>query len=208
MNELNWRDFITRKILFLQPDELSPFIRSSLESNNEGSLAVFPLNGGRAVKNGLGELPLPFAELKIRRDQQDLSKRIISDPEWLLDTIATEKPEKINIVDDVVVDGITAREIRAFLQSRTGKSFAWILTTWLTCCPRKVKSASGVYGMESLSTSLVYRREDGLRVPTNSLSTWIYDQEKGDLVSSIYSNKYGRGGGALLDWIKDYRIRV
>lgn len=185
--------FIDRRVLFFEPQELTTPLQDKLDGKeNDGTFLVFPKNGGLQVEKRLETTNVTSGTFSIRRDPGDIIYgRIAGLNESTLEKIMDIKPDNIEVVDDVVVTGSTVREIKRFIESNVGRTFFWSLSVWLMSYPKKyISSPSGIYGVRSTTAAVVYTRESGGNAPLNSISTWMFDDEKGEIVLENYASKY------------------
>ena len=197
---------LTQKLLFLNSESLMPTINSRISNLLDDTAAVFPLNGAKYVRDRLENPVIKGAFIKVVRPADNLSARNVSQKEECLDLLQKDKPERIEIIDDVEVGGATAKAIKEFVESKMGRTFCWGLTVWLMAYPRN-KVSSGVEGMKSTLASVLYQRQNGTIPPTNSISTWLMDSEKGDAVARSYSEKYANKPKDFLNYISEMKKR-
>ena len=197
--------FISNNLVFLDPTTLTTPLQERLDSLDTGTLFVFPKNGALPVKDNLTMDNLPTAVIKVKRDPKALLfGRIIEEEEQLMDMVMTLKPERIEIVDDVIAKGSTVAEIRRFTQERANQTFLWSTSCWLMSFPEKWNlNPSGISYFDQSMTSMVYAGVSGRQTPLNSLSTWFFDDEKGKQILYRYTEKYAQygKGPAFIDFI-------
>ncbi len=187
-----WRVFIARTLLFLTPQALTPFLESQLKGIAPDSIIVYPENGALPVRNMLGKQKVPTVSVKVYRPAGRLNDRAIGKADELLALIDQRRPRAIEVVDDVMVTGATTRAIKEYIEAFFTTRFDVNANTWLLSAPKRTESKSGIDGVNILRSSFLYGSQNGSTVPTNSLSTWIFDDEKGQTVVESYARKYAK----------------
>jgi hypothetical protein len=199
--------FINKRVVWLQADELTPPVQTQIDSLDDGTIIIFPKNGGLKVKDNLNANGRTTCSIRVSRKPEDLAYgRIVSETEQLLDWIQTLKPQSLQIVDDVVATGATVREIKRTTEQAVNTTFAWAVTCWLMRYPEKTNlTPSGIYTFDQATAALVYAGQSGRHTPVNSVSTWIQDEEKGETVLKGYARKYTLSPQAFVDFINQLK---
>lgn len=199
------QELTVKNLVFLDPDELSSPLRERFNQLDSGTLLVFPKNGALQVKDRLDVTNCSSAVIKVSRKQNDLLYgRNIEEPEEMLDMLATVKPEKIEIVDDVIAKGATVSEIRKYFEEISNQTYLWSASCWLMCLPsKKNQNSSGLPDIQQVTTNVVYSGADGRQTPLNSISTWTFDQMKGQTILNQYAQRYATDPTGFIQFINE-----
>lgn len=181
------------------PEILSETLRQMLEPELDGSdpeLLVFPGNGGCKVR----QLCSRFESF---RQTTVPAKRVWnpgSDPTALVGGLNDRRllifEKKVVVVDDVISSGATLRLVHERNSWRTPRA-SWIAASWLSQSPRK---GYPLDRYERIYTALLVENPLGQRVPINSLSTLVENEE----IAADYARRSGYGQ-ALLELVGSLR---
>jgi len=218
---------------FLEPEVVFENLLSLLPKellNDKKTVIIYPANGGLLLKNmsNIDECNKEYV-VEAKRDSVNLVPTI-SLPEELIINLKNDKIEKILILDDVIVSGSTVKAIQDEVYRQTdivdelinkkGERFSWTSNLikrldlkWfagsLMTSERRKKDKGqneNLKGFEKVFTSIYYKGDGGF-TPVNSVSTWVNDEFKGDLVLLNYANKYSNNPDEFIKYIKSLNIK-
>jgi hypothetical protein len=223
-----------RSLDFLEPEIVFENLLALLPKellNDQKIAIIYPANGGLLLKSilNINEYNKEYV-VEAKRDVVN-SMRIISLPKKLLDNLMNDKINTILVLDDVIVSGSTLKAIQDEVYKQTdivdesmcnqGERFSWIsgvkkrldlkwfagsLMTSARRTKDKREQDENLMGFEKVFTSIYYKGEGGF-TPVNSISTWVYDENKGDGVLLSYANKYANNPDEFIKYVKSLNIK-
>ena len=218
-----------KKIAFLEPDiyskELIQLIPESLLKDPSTSI-IYPKRGGLIVRKSINLERVSQYSIQAKRDGVN-STPYVNIPKQMLANLSNGDTKNILILDDVIVTGSTLDAIRSKVYELTdivdysdynqSLRFAPTTTTtkrlpikWyagaLMINARPNDQENNLNNFEKIFTPIYYKGQNG-QTPVNSISTWVFDKEKGDLVLSRYAEKYSTNPEKFYLFIKSLKRR-
>lgn len=231
------RQLLSPSIEFVEPEALSTDLREVLYQSNRAlagvnTAVVYPKRGGLAVqksidlRSALPDVNLQEFGIEAFRSYRNAPPTITA-PRELINSLQQGLFKAILVVDDVIVTGETLREVQQEIYRETDKvdesryvpdlrfSWAdieidrlpikWYAASWLTYAKHKVQ-ASTLLEYQRVFTGIYYKGEKG-QPPLNSISTWVYDERKGQQVLTAYAQKYATNPEGFCRFIAELRGR-
>lgn len=164
-------------------------------------LVIYPGEAGKIVKEyielALDEEPNPDLAFLKKGVLLPTQRRMVKPGKFKIELDLANLPPEIKndsvlVIDDVVATGATAKTIAEKVGERMPKR-QFFLASWLFLRPSEKenqKSPSGVAGYERSFCALALKGNYVQRPPINSLSCFIRDDEKGQMVKASYFEKY------------------
>jgi|WetSurMetagenome_2_1015567.scaffolds.fasta_scaffold00385_22 hypothetical protein len=171
-------------------------------------LIIYPGNGARSVKSFAASIDarfdngiyLPTGRTMVRKGEFKLSVDYSSLPQRI-------NTKNILIIDDVVASGQTARTIAYGIKNRF-QNAKCMIAAWLFLTPidsQNIDSQSGLENINKTFTSLALKGNAVSRPPINSLSCFIKNGGKYDLIKNGFIQNYINNKERFLTAIDDYK---
>jgi len=166
----------------------------------EERLVVFPGNGAIDAKDSL-EYWKDYNCVNVYAKRK---WQVGNDPEVIVDEIFTEWPsvKEILVIDDAISSGETMKKLCEKNANKFPEA-SWTGACWISQKPRS-KAPAGIPGFKKAIAGLVVEGPQGRRVPINSLSTLIKDQE----IAQKYTLRYFQDPEKFLRILEEMREYV
>ncbi|MEI6528583.1 MAG: phosphoribosyltransferase family protein [bacterium] len=162
-----------QELIFLDDMKLAldmEIILSEIIDQEQDILIVFPGNGSCYPRN-LSAICSNATNVKVyaSRFWQPGTDPVVTVGDILPDTFIITEVKTVVIVDDVISSGQTMQKICA-KNSWKFPQAKWIGVSWVSQIPQQ-RAKSGIKGYEYIGTACVIGKNNGGRVPINSIST-------------------------------------
>jgi hypoxanthine phosphoribosyltransferase len=193
---------------------------------------LYPLQGGAIVQKNLNienvfsnQVYIQQFAIDTKRLQPNSSPSVVL-PIPLVDQLKNKQLDTILVVDDVIVTGTTIDQIKYQIYEETDEydysryeqglrfdygeieltrlPLEWFAASWLTYAKPKVQVKT-LSVFQQIYTGIYYKGEKD-QTPVNSLSTWIYDENKGQKVLTNYANKYTNNPSDFTNYVNSLKI--
>jgi len=230
----NFRNLSKRNLVFLEPEVVfENLLKRLLQEgllNDQKTAILYPANGGLLLKNMLNIDERNMEYIVGASRDIDLMP-MISLPGELINNLKNNKISTILVLDDVIVNGSTLKAVQdeVYIQtnivddsmSNQGGRFSWdssltkrlnlkwVAGSLMTSERRRKdekKQNENLKSFEKVFTQIYYRGESGY-VPVNSISTWVYDKNKGDTVLLNYANNYTKNPDEFINYVKSLNVK-
>ncbi len=231
------RRLLQPNLQFLAPHELSGNLEIALKRIREGlaesKVAVlYPERGGIEVQKSLdlGSVlqKVEYQEFRVGSTRYSPgTPPIIVLTQSLVDSLKQRTYNTILVVDDVIVTGETLKAVQNQICFETDEvndteynqslrfswsevelkrlPLNWYAASWLTSAkPKTQKPTLSEY--RRVLTGLYYKGEKGL-TPVNSISTWVFDETKGQQILEAYAQKYAQDPQVFCEFIAELKLK-
>ena len=189
----------SKELLFIEDQQLASDTEEILEEilrQDCKALLVFPGNGSNYPRK-LSQICQESngASVCAKRFWQPGSDPIVTAGAILPDIFLITNVKTVEVVDDVISSGLTMQKLHQnnawrFTQAK------WVGVSWIAQIPQ-MRAKSGINGYEQVATACVVGKNNGARVPINSISTLRQNRE----IATSYSERHFRRPDVFLHLI-------